>query len=85
MYSIVFTKQAIRSMQKLPASMRDRVRDRLEQVASAPYAQHPNVTKLQGRDGYRLRIGDWRVLYDVQDEKLVVLVLKVAPRGEVYR
>jgi mRNA interferase RelE/StbE len=44
-----------------------------------------NVTKLQNRDGFRLRIGDWRVIYEVQDQQLVILVLKIGSRGEVYR
>jgi len=40
---------------------------------------------MQNRDGYRLRVGDWRVIYDIQKEKVVILVLKIASRGEVYR
>ncbi|MEO7838661.1 MAG: type II toxin-antitoxin system RelE/ParE family toxin [Anaerolineales bacterium] len=54
-------------------------------MASNPYADHPNAKKLQGRDGYRLRVGDWQVIYEIQNDQLVILVLRVAPRGEVYR
>ena len=61
------------------------MRKKLEQIAVDPYAKHANVTKLQNRPGYRLRIGDWRIIYDIQDEELMILVLKVRPRGEVYR
>lgn len=57
----------------------------MEQVAADPFAQHPNVTKLQIRPGYRLRIGDWRVIYEIQKDKVIILVLKIPPRGEVYR
>ena len=62
-----------------------RIRGRIEQVAQNPYAPDRNVTKLQGRDGYRLRVGDWRVLYDLNDEQLIVLVLEIGPRGSIYR
>ena len=61
------------------------IRDKLEQLAQDPYARNPNVTKLQGRPGYQLRVGDWRVIYELEEGRLVILVLKVAPRGGVYR
>ena len=50
-----------------------------------PYAQHPEVTKLQNRPGYRLRVGDWRVIYETEKEELVVLVLTIGTRGSAYR
>ena len=85
MYNIHFTKQVYKTLRKTPQDIVKRMREKLEQIATDPYAKHANVTKLQNRPGYRLRIGDWRVIYDVEDEKLIILVLKVGPRGEVYR
>jgi mRNA interferase RelE/StbE len=61
------------------------MRKRLDRIAKDPYAQYVNVTKLQNRAGYRLRVGDWRVIYDVQEDELIILVLKVGLRGEIYR
>ena len=61
------------------------IREKLEAIAANPYSDHANAKKLQGRDGYRLRVGDWRVIYEIQNDELVILVLRVAPRGEVYR
>jgi len=84
-FQILFTKQAVRSIQKMPQDVRDLIRKKLEQIAIDPFGSHPNVTKLQNREGYRLRVGDWRLIYDLQNEKLVIMVLKVAPLGEVYR
>lgn len=52
-------------------------------LACDPYAS-PNLKALHG-GGYRLRVGDWRVIYDLQDDVLVVLVLWVASRGKAYR
>ncbi len=69
----------------MPRKLAQRLRDKLVRLAKDPYAANPNVTKLQDRPGYRLRVGDWRVIYEIQGQELVILVLKVAPRGEVYR
>jgi len=54
-------------------------------MAMDPYARHPNVTKLQNRPGYRLRVGNWRVIYEIEEEELIILVLRIGSRGEVYR
>ena len=62
-----------------------RLREQLDLIAQDPYAQHNNVTKLQNRPGYRLRVGDWRVIYELEGDKLIILVLKIGSRGEVYR
>ena len=85
MYTIIFAKRAYRTLRKIPRNTSGLIREKLEQIAADPYAQHNNVTKLQNRPGYRLRIGDWRVIYEVQDDKLIVLVLKIGTRGDVYR
>ena len=84
-YRIVFTKQADRTLRKLPRNVSDLIRSKLDQVAADPHAHHGNVTKLQNRSGFRLRIGDWRVIYEIQDDQLVILVLKIAPRGGIYQ
>ncbi len=85
MYKIIIKKEAAKSFNKLPRNVAKLIREKLEAIAANPFAEHPNAKKLQGRDGYRLRVGDWRVIYEIQNAQLVILVLKVAPRGEVYR
>lgn len=85
MYKIAFTKGAAKSLQKMPRDMASLIREKLAQLASNPFAPHLNAIKLQGRPGYRLRVGDWRVIYEIRNEELIILVLKIAPRGEVYR
>ena len=69
----------------MPRNTAKLIREKLEVIAADPYADHPNAKKLQGREGYRLRVGDWRVIYTIQNEKLIIIVLKVASRGEAYK
>jgi mRNA interferase RelE/StbE len=85
MYRIVFTRSADKALRKMPRPIALRIRDKLAQIAEDPYGQHPNVTRLQNRPGYRLRVGDWRVIYEIEGEELIILVLRVGARGEVYR
>jgi mRNA interferase RelE/StbE len=85
MYRILFTKSADKTLRRMPRDTAQRIRERLDLVAADPYARSPNVTKLQNRPGYRLRVGDWRVLYEIEGEELIILVLRIGTRGEVYR
>jgi mRNA interferase RelE/StbE len=63
----------------------DRIRGKIAEIATSPYDTHNNVTKLQGRNGYRLRVGDWRVLYELHDGELVLLMVDVLPCGSAYK
>ena len=85
MYHILFAKQADKVLRKMPRNTAQLIRQKLEQLAEDPFARNPNVTRLQGRPGYRLRVGNWRVIYEVENDRLIILVLRIASRGGVYR
>jgi len=84
MYRVVTTKTFDKALARLPLNWQKRIVVKVKEVAADPYAPNNNLTKLQGRDGYRLRVGDWRVIYELQDERLVMLVLDMGPRGDIY-
>jgi mRNA interferase RelE/StbE len=64
---------------------RKRIVGKIKEIAVDPYAKHnKNVTKLQGREGYRLRIGDWRVIYELHDDRLELWALEVGTRGGIF-
>ena len=67
MYTITFSKQADKMLRKMPRNTARLIRQKLEQIALAPYTKRNYVTKLVGRSGYRLRVGDWRVIYEIQN------------------
>jgi mRNA interferase RelE/StbE len=84
MYHVTFVKHAERSLRKLPKNISRRIQDKLAIIAKNPYGRHNNVTKLKEREEYRLRVGDWRVIYEIHDGELIILVIKIAPRGSTY-
>lgn len=85
MYSIEFTRDASKALAKLPVDLKSLIIKKIKEVAEAPYEQHNNVKRLQGCPEFRLRVHDWRVIYRVQDDRVVLLVIKIASRGEVYK
>jgi mRNA interferase RelE/StbE len=85
MHRLIYTRRAQKALLKVPKNIGVRIRERLERIAADPYGRHANVARLQNRPGFRLRVGDWRVIYEVENEQLVILVLEIGSRGEVYR
>ena len=85
MYKVVYSTESVRALRRMPHDTTNLIREKLKRVASDPFASIPNATKLQGRPGYRLRVGDWRVIYEVDKEQIVIMVVRIALRGEVYR
>ena len=76
------TGRALRELRKLPPSIEARVRGAIDGLADDP--RPPGCTKLRGRAGWRIRVGDYRVLYQVDDEARVVTVLRAGHRRDVY-
>jgi mRNA interferase RelE/StbE len=74
---IAFARGALKSLDRLPRTERERIIEAIEGLPAG------DVKKLQGRDGFRLRVGSWRVLYRVDGE--LATILDVGARGGIYR
>lgn len=83
MYTIRHTAAALKALRKMPRNSADLIRLKVREVATAP-ATARNVKKLKGRDGYRLRVGDWRVIFNLDNGELVLIVIEIGPRGDIY-
>lgn len=83
-YEVKFSKGAKKQFRKLPLDVQERIQTKINDLAIEP---RPNgVKKLQGDDNsYRLRVGDYRVIYEVVDNVLIVTVIKVGHRSEIYK
>ena len=83
-YAVEFLPIAVRELQNLPAKVRVQVAKRIDSLAGNPRPE--GCQKLRDRDGvYRIRSGNYRVLYRIEDKRLVVLVVRIAHRRDVYR
>jgi mRNA interferase RelE/StbE len=82
MRAISYTRQALKALRRMPADTAQRIIAKIEQYAQEPETQASNVTALKGREGIRLRVGDWRVI--MNDDGVVLAVLEIGPRGSVY-
>ena len=82
MRAISYTRQALKALRRMPADTAQRIIAKIEQYAQEPETQANNVTAVKGREGIRLRVGDWRVI--MNDDGVVLAVLEIGPRGSVY-
>ena len=82
MKQITYTRAAIKVLRAMPRNMANRIVAKVEDYAADPASQANNVTALKGREGIRLRIGDWRV---IMHDGVVLAVLEIGPRGGIYR
>jgi mRNA interferase RelE/StbE len=81
-YQIEFRPSARREFKKLSPDIQKRLTPKIDALAKDP--RPAGCTKLTGMDAYRIRVGDYRIIYEIRDSQLVVLVIRVAHRREVY-
>lgn len=85
-YHIKFTKSAAKEFDHLSASFQEKVIEALRMLAINPFSNLLHIKKLKGSANlFRLRIADYRVVYEVKNQELVVLIIKIGHRKEVYR
>lgn len=85
-YAVQISPAAERSIRKLEHQIQRRI---LKKIETLKFNPRPNgIEKLDGHEGepiYRVRVGDYRIIYEIHDQKLIVLVLNVGDRKDVYR
>lgn len=82
-YKVFFKKSVEKDLGVIPRKDLLRILDRIQGLAEDP--RPSGYEKLTGQERYRIRQGNYRILYSIQDQELTVWVVKVRKRGEVYR
>ncbi len=82
-YSIRILRRAQKALARLPKRDYERVRDAIRALAENP--RPPGARKLRDREGWRIRVGVYRVIYEIDDANRAVTVLDIGHRGDIYR
>jgi mRNA interferase RelE/StbE len=82
-YKVEIKRSAAKELEQLPPKDRARVVTRIQSLATDP--RPPGAEKLSGQERYRVRQGNYRILYEIHDDLVVVVVVKIAHRRDVYR
>ena len=85
MHQLRYRKTALKALMKLPADARQRIQEALRQLVEDVDTVKLDIKALQGREGFRLRVGKWRVLYHEDDNAMIILVVDAGSRGDIYK
>ncbi len=85
MYKLKYRRQARNYLARLPFRVKTAIVECLHQLAENPDGLSLDIDTLKGREGFRLRVGQYRVLYTRQDDRLIIEIVKIRPRGDIYK
>jgi mRNA interferase RelE/StbE len=86
MMQVLIAKSAVKALRKMQPEKAKDIREAISRMARDPAAPNNNVKALKGiKDGYRIRVGDWRVSYVSDRVSQTLKVFEIAPRGGAYR
>ena len=82
-YKVIFTKSVKKDFRKIPKLEVSKILNEIAYLAKNPRSSQ--TKKLKGEKLYRLRVGNYRVIYDIQDNLMLIFVVKLGHRGDIYR
>lgn len=85
MYTLLIKKQAKKALQNIPQPDRTRITEKIILLGKNPDNPNLDIKKLQGEPCFRLRVRQWRVVFDRNNEVKIISIEKVKPRGDVYK
>ena len=77
--------QAKKKLQSLPRTDRFRIAEKLEQLGRNPDDSSLDIKKLEGESYFRLKVGNWRVIFERHDAVRIIAIEKIKPRGDAYK
>ena len=81
-YTVQWTKTSLKQLEKLDNKIAKRIVDKVDEITEDPFRF---VKKLQGFDLYRLRVGDYRIITSIENNKMIISVLQVGHRSVIYK
>jgi mRNA interferase RelE/StbE len=83
-YEVIIDKKALEYLERLPKNVRIRIRNKIDGLAGNPRPSGCKALQGEFKGLTRIRVGDYRIIYEIIDNMLIIAVLTVAPRGGVY-
>lgn len=84
-YTLLIKKQAQKALQSLARTDRNRIAEKITLLGENPDNPTLDIKPLQGEPYYRLRVGQWRIIFDRDDEVKIIAIEKIKPRGGAYK
>lgn len=84
-YTLLIKKQAKKVLQSLARTERNRIAEKIKLLGENPDNPILDIKPLQGEPYYRLRVGQWRIIFDRDDEVKIIAIEKIKPRGGAYK
>jgi mRNA interferase RelE/StbE len=84
-YNLLIRSQAKKKLQSLPKMDRFRIAEKLEQLGRNPDDSSLDIKKLEGEPYFRLRVGNWRIIFERHDVVRIITIEKIKPRGDAYK
>ncbi len=85
MYKLKYRRQARNYLARLPLKIKSVIVNNLHKLAANPDSSSLDIDVLKGREGFRLKVRQYRVIYTRQDDRLIIEVVKIRPRGDIYK
>jgi len=82
MYELIYSPTALKQLEGLEGNIKERIITALERLRIRP--ESCDIKKLIGMQGYRFRVGDYRIIFDMEKGKLIILVLQIGHRKNIY-
>ena len=83
-YSVEFRPVVLNSLKRFPKKDLVKIKKKIEELGSN--LPSPNITKMKGKNSFhKIRSGDYRIIYEIHDDKVIILIVKIGHRKDVYK
>ena len=83
-YQVAVKKSAAKTLKKIPRAAQKRIADKIDRLSES--LPNPDTTKMKGNNPFhKIRVGNYRIIYEIQDDVLLVLIVKIGHRKDIYR
>jgi len=85
MYKLKYRRKARNYLARLPFNIKSKIITKLHELKANPDDLNLDIDKLKAGKGYRLRVGQYRIIYTRHEDQLIIEVVKIRPRGDIYK